>query len=1267
VDGPPIVSLGLVSTDPPQEGDGTGGLVAIGKVLDAATGKGVAGARVLVTGCHASAVDPVGAEDPAAGEAGWRTAGVPALVEAEVETTAGGVILVERFRPEDPRLLLHVQVDHADYAPAVAIIGGRDGADGRWDEAEILLRAARTAAIRVARIDDRGRTHALGRVPVQVTPRVDGTSFLEGEVAAHRHPLGRRGGTTAHGRLVRPGAPRVQYTDRRGDLRLEAGSYAYDLELLDPHHYLVHKDAESGEVMAGRITVLPGIVVEAHAFPGLPERHVLLDKDGFPAGGAEIEVALEGMTPLTLLTDAEGWFSLGLMPFPAGEPPLSYSRPRRGTLSVLSPELLGRSAPVAFPSSDEEVVVNGRLAGRLLLRLGSAEGVEAGLPLVPAGVALSCDMTLVGLQASGEVELRGELPAAGAAIEVVARGFLPSRVIVPETGGSAGVLDLGDVLLARGWRKTIVIPEEAAGHGARLLLRYAGDHPFSTVESQEYRIPEDGRVEAGGLRRGSYDVGVEGPGVRTFTGRFEILETELEEPLVLPVELSGEEEVRVSGRVVDLDPLQAAGAVVVERFLVDGVDDPVAMTPYPLAPDGRLGSVRRLRAVEGVHVSVIDPSGRAADFTLRREPGAPASFDAGELRLERAAELEASFFVEGYGRVDPPLRVALEGEGGIEAVARLRLRDRHLVIENLRPVAYRLRWLTAQGVEEVAAFEGPAGRAAPPPVRLYRSPLAEEVIEIRVIDSAARPIAGALIEPPAPPPFDFVPEAGTYLAVVRPRRTSAFSVRAPGFLPARVEAPPGAVVPTEVRLYRGTPVRALLIDTDGAEVEGEVRIRWESLTPSFTSHGEETVVRVEDGRLEGVLCPPLPLLYTFQLEGAPVSVERQLTVPEGERVHDLGTIRFSESRSLHGTVVTPDGSPAAGAAVLLLPAAESYRFPLRESREPEKSRDAAKADATGSYRLEGLPRDLPQGLVLVARLDGYGDAVEDPLDLEAETHDLELQPAAGIEINVGYQDGVERDQYRFTLEYARDPLDPESRIELGEIAPHLWGLHTYRPVEPGFYRLRWGLREAYQPLPGLWQDVEVVPGLDVRVALELEGRLLRGAARLNGALVEKGWLLVTGDPGIAGSASVGRIIRGQYHLIDPPLSLRGFAAVIPEGTPQALQNPGRGEALPVPVGRYRSAVREGALDFEYTAYTLTIRFGDDFLERHPGAFLSYQGAEWDGTRFRSTDGEELIEEPIVHFHLLQPGLHRVSARSPRGGLIASRIIDLRGDAVMDFR
>jgi hypothetical protein len=1211
-------------------------------------------------------------------------AAVPPLAAHVISSDAGGSFRLPLPDPEDPRLWLHIQAEHPDCAPLVVLLKARDGAAGFWREVEVLpdeaaaaelssvdigedaesldlrLRRALTVPVRIAVRDGSPLAH----VAVRVTPRRDGHSFLDAPAEL-----------AANGRLVSRTHPRVLFADSEGVLRLPLSPYAYDLDLLHPELYL---RADGSEAAGSAVSLLlpshGGVALEADT--GWIERFELVDAVGAPIGSAEVEVALDGMTALRVLTDEGGWIQLGILPFPRGEEPLGYRNPRVGTLTVLSPQYHQRSVRVALPSAEKRVVVNARPAPALGLRLmegalpgnppgeaSGAAGAEA-RPISPLSLAASLDMTLVRLGRDGRLKFWGALPAPGAEFEVSTRGFLSRSVRIPDPGLPPFAVDLGDVALEAGLARDVVLAgaSEAALSGARLFVSFEGG--FAT---QRYAVGPSGRLRVRGLRPGPHRFSVQGPRLGAYSAVRDVIETEPDAPIELAVALSDEEEVVVSGRVTGVLPLDAAGFSVVERFTLRGLDDPLVFPPYPLAPDGGFGSVRRLRGAEAVEVAVVSTARKAVVESIG---AGPPVFHLGELPLRQPPYAELTFFAEDLGRVDPPLQVAIEGPHGAGAAARLRIEDRTLFADNLRRGLYRLRWRSGADGEEAFLLDVDHKFGGKTTARVRRRALDLEAVEVRVSDSGGAPVTAALVLPPVGPrPAPLRPlDPGVRLAAVRPRERSEFRVAADGFLTTAVSVEPGELVPQEVTLYRGVAAFGRILDTDGLEFDGPLSVSWESESPSPFAYGKPLTVLARRGRFHVAGLPSAELVFSFRPEGSSATARRTLLLPETDQPYDLGDLRLGETRSLRGQVLRPDGAPAAGAQVALVPRARAYRFPLEEPLDLSRAAHRTKCDAQGGFRLEGLPVELPQDLVLVGRLAGFTDALDDLLDFAASQHVLVLRPHTALELEVGYTERGRSDDYFFSLEYLSDPADPGSRRDLGEVLPHAQGLHAYEGVEPGLYRVRWGLREAYEPFPGVSQEVWLAPGSSVRLRLWIDGSALRGRARLNGEALKRGWILLTSDPGLAGDLHVGRVRDGEFVLVDPPRTFHAYAAVVPEAAPQAVQNSIRGEALPRLVRDWRGAVRQGFLEFDYEARNLTVRFDPDFLRRHPGAVVVFDHYEWDGARFRAYAASEPIESQVLRLHLLEPSVRQVSVRSPRDSLIASYSVSLRReDVTLDVR
>lgn len=1257
--------------------DGSESAASRAFVFDAVSGAAVAGASVRLTWFH--------------GSTDLSRAGLSPLAAVVHHSGEDGGFGFPIVLPEDPRLRAHVQINHPDYSPEVCVLHGRMDSRGRWTKVEaagdtpdlvvlggrtggpgtgsrieFYVRRTLTVPLTVLGPDGGG----LANAPLAVRPWVDDHSFLdEAEVEF-----------AWSGRLVRPGPWRVLYTDERGSLRLPFSDAPWELELLHPLYFLHGRPRPGFPEAIGRQRILlqdaREFVLEAEQ--GHLAGHRLVDLDGRPLAECEIEVELEGMPPLRTRTDPSGWFELGIHPFPQPSPLISFANRRAGRLTVLSPRYWNRSMDITLPIDEPELLLEARAASFLDFRLVSREG-EGAPAVAPDALRTTLDMTLMRLGANGEVSYCGIPPPAGSKMGVLQSGYLPVSVWWPESPQRflSHDIDLGELSLIRGWTREVHL-EGASPEGlatASLSVSSIDGVPagFDGLEVHRYEPGADGRVRIGGLQHGEYLLSVDGPLLGSLARRVTIFEENLDEPIVMPLQLSGEELVTVSGLVAGLGPFETRGVTVVERYFISGREEALAMPPYPLSREGVFGSIRKLSGVEAVEVSISTTGDRGEQVLLSRGEG-PPKFEFGELRLRRPPKAVLEFYTPGYPAVWPPLNPGLEGESGSEVSSRFRLSGHLLVIDNLRMGRYVLRWKGFAGEEESYLFDVPNKFGGEIRGRVKRRLLPLEVIEIDVVDSRGGRVEGARVLqedtllPPGLGPGHPALENRLFVTVTTRQETS-FSVEAPGFLPAFVRVPPGEVVPLNIVLYRDiTRVVGRVLDTGGEPFSGILEIDWTPLTPAVTRHGQPLLVEVLNGRLRADGLLPQPRDFIFRPKDSSSFLRRRLALPEERRLVDLGVLRLGETRAIKGFVYLGDGSPAPGVVVALLPIADAYRYPGVDPVDFKRLQWKTKTDEKGGFELGELPLVLPPRWALIAQLDGFSDSVEEDPVLGLPSRELFLEPEAVLEVNIGYLNEPEGDHYAFSLEFQADPADPGSRVDLGELPPEFFGLHRFEGVRPGQYRVKWGLRDAYEPIPPVWQDVFLPAGGLGRLDFIIEGLVVRGRAELNGLPVEKGWVILTHNPGENGGARVGRVVDGEFELIDPPKVLRAWAAVIPEEKDQTQQNIYRGEALPVEVRNYRSALRSGFLEVVGAGYDLRLELDRDLLLRNPGATLSFDHWEWDGRRFRAVEDSELIESSRLSFGLLLPGSYRFTIRSETGSLLRQFTVPLKGaDLVVPIR
>ncbi len=1201
---------------------------AVVRIYDAASGAAVTGAAARMSAYHGS-VDPAFAAHP--------------RLEFDSGVVASdGSLAVPAFRPNDPNLLVHVQIDHPDYAAATVVLHRRPDDAARWQPRDVYLRRASTARVRLVTIEG----EPLVEAPVRVTT-VRGSSDLRDSGEVWIAPRSR-------GQLVAANESTVFYTDAAGDLRLPYVTGFCLLELLAPVYELVHHDPFFEEPERGRIRYhapLDGSLGILQAEPRQRYTLTLFDLDGAIVRDTRVEAVVHDRVQSSR-TDEQGRVTLGVAV------PTSLTQPTVASLTTLSPDYFQRT--VTFPAPREPAVatLGARTAPRLRFRaLRVVDDVERPVePITPSSVQLAHEMTLVRLDGDGGVHYVGELPPAGIALEIFISGFLPRYVTTPPLPIGAAELDLGDIVFDPGWTREVDLRglrlETDDCRGCSVLVSSEGDPHLV----HRYVADRAERVLLGGLSRGFYTVTIEGPDLATRTTRFEMLESLQAAPLSFDGAWVHHSRVRSAGAVHSVAESEFAGAEVIELYQVAGTEGEVKSVSYPLAPDGSFGTTLEMENMDLLRVGVVTPQGRVA-LGVGGEPIAVGKdrwlYEFGLLNFLKRPSARIDFIAPGLGRVEPPHRVSVHDAAGFSQLARFRVYERSLWIDSLLPGAYDLRWQVGDGAEATVGLVIRSNEELR--VRVERSVLPEETIEILVVDRDRRPIESAAVSPSGRSfgvDRDALPP-GIHLTRIRTRETTTLRVEAPGFVHATATIEAGGVAPSEVILYGAARAKGLVLDADGLPAVGELWIDWRPLKPSRISYGDRIAVELTDGRFVVDELPALPLEFTFRLADSSIQVQRTASLVADDEIHDFGTLPLIETRSLSGTVFLPDGSRAAGADVLLVDE-RFLRVPLRSLAERDV-RFRATTDSQGAFELREIPLALDADLLLVARLDGYGDAFAARPDLGESSYELQLSPAAGLELAVGYLDAAARPEFRFALEFQPDPEDVTTRTELGEIPAELYGANVYENIEPGLYRVTWGPRDAYEPIAPLTEEVVVVPGEIRSLHLTLEGRELRGTASLNGQAVERGWILLTDEPG-ASSSRVGRIVDSRFLVVDPPLGFQVYGAIVPEGKPQAQQNIARGEALPLRVPLYDQARRNGFLRFDYVAYDLRLKFSEEFLHRYPGAQLVYDQYRWDGSRFVSYKASELVAASFVDFRLLRPAVYRLSLRTASGGLIVARPI-----------
>ena len=112
-----------------------------------------------------------------------------------------------------------------------------------------------------------------------------------------------------------------------------------------------------------------------------------------------------------------------------------------------------------------------RLTLRFHERVNEGGGTKPGAPIPADGVLLGADLTLVRRTKAGEAHYVGALPAPGSKLEVTVAGCWPTTVDVPHYLSSTTDLDLGKVLLERGFDLCLRFSSPSNVCGSRIVER----------------------------------------------------------------------------------------------------------------------------------------------------------------------------------------------------------------------------------------------------------------------------------------------------------------------------------------------------------------------------------------------------------------------------------------------------------------------------------------------------------------------------------------------------------------------------------------------------------------------------------------------------------------------------------------------------------------------------------------------------------------------------------------------------------------------------
>ncbi len=1223
-----------------------------GQVMEARAGQPIAGVQVRATFSHSvDGYPPL----PAPGS------------QVTLMTDATGHFRVPPFHPEDPRLKLHLLLEHPAFLPEVFVIEKPHDLKGDWPFTTLSLRQAMTCSILFLDPED----SPLPGLAVRVDDYPK-DSFLGED-------------TWEEGRTFDPRRPAIHYTGEDGTLRLWQGGvtltlhhsflHVEDIELLQPLPLQMLPDSFPAVVVSLNLSPRTSsgfpadLLAEIHTGAQEPGAYWLQDREGNSVANSLLEIELEEIPPVRFYTDASGGFFYTPPPPPRGEgiEPFSPEAPARGILTVLSPLYWKQNTPVQFPSRAERIFLAGKPGGRLRLRAREDLGAETDPQPIPSGgIQISEELTLVRRSADGEAIYEGILPKTRAEMLISLKGFLPSLARIPAHVPGDPFLDLGEVLFHRGRTLSLKVlgGNPAIYHKARFHI---ADREWPT-HYQIYPLGDDGQALLGGLEAGrTYTYAIEGSRIERLEGEF-LAEQELfQDGLTIPLVSREEVEILLQGLMVGARPVQSSTFRVVERYFVDGEDNPRVFLSYPLAPDGLIGSTRILPLPQRAEVFVVGPGHQVghAERTLLPDR---LDFDMGKITPRESYHASFSFRVEGLGKVYPPFGLTLFAEENRNhEIARLDFYDRIVVIDNLLPGEYFLRWGGDSQEEEEYVFQVIPGQLEIQG-EIPRRPLDRELVEFRITDSAGKPVEGVRITSSG---GDF-PESrssseGLYQVEVLTRKENRFRIAREGFLPANLVLPAGAAVPDPVVLQRGVRVQALVKDAGGRRFEGNLNITFRSEIKDEEGMAVLQIaplsLNVIRGELDSLQFPPGSQEITFRDTASDAKFEGFFELSP-RQINDLGTLVLRETRALSGIVLLPGGDPAPEAQVSLVKPGEFYRFPKR-SPDPEKVVFSAKATPLGRFRIDGLPLDLQEELDLVAHLPGWTDAVERPVDLDLEEHMLVLSANTQLAIDAGYGDSGDFEDYEFRLEYREDMRTNVQAIQLGPLLPGPPGGRIYAGITPGIYRLIWNLKEGHHLFEPRAAEAVVAPGVPAALSLRIHDRILPGEAFLNQELLNRGWLILILCSGNAVEIAIGRVRDGSFQVAVPLRMERAHGSLIPERKPALSPSFYRGECLPREIEDFRGALRRRFLSFHYEAHDLTVELPAGYIRNSPDAEIEFPHYLWSSGSYRKEKRSEPLQRSPYSLQLIPPGPFSLRI-SGRGGTFIFPTIEINQDTTLSL-
>ncbi len=1245
---------GPVETAPVVSGStaSTGGSTT-GRVIDARTGAGVVGLTVRVVYSHSPD-------------------GYPASLYPEsrqwVETDNDGHFTVAPFHVEDPRLHAHLQIDAPGYHPMVRVLPPQD-VHGRWPSATLALRPARTVEFRFL---DRQQSPLPGEAvavdeyddPYQA---VDDLSVEDSQ--GFRDP-----------RVLRDRTRRLYfYTNDRGVLYLTQEWHR--AQLLHPFFTTIDSDEPSPPWLLHVRTALdrlpPHERPRLHVYEStvVHDRYHLTDRNGTALDRVELEVEVpEESRFFRVHTDNDGWLAFGV-----DERPITLPSVRRVGKSVAvvtrTPRLPSHRFDLAIPSIDEHYAAEAREAALLSFRTLALDRGDVA-SFVPEQLRAPLNMTQVLRGDDGLVQYRGSLPEHGDPLWFAARGYRPVSVAVALNSRGKSLVDLGGIVFEPGEEVTVTVKGLWPEDYTRAWLNVRS--PLEGLKSFAYRLDERGQVRLAGLQDGfRYELSLTGDRIPRVVDELWVRRKEIDEGHVITLqeELTPDRDLVISGRLSTIDFTDSNDYRIVERLYYGNAHDPVIHRSYPVAPDGTFGTWRvvpRPRLIETIVLGRRLGFARVAPRVLSHGAGA---FDAGSLTVETTRHGYFTFVASGLGLTMPPRRVWLVAETDRNheiASWSVPSEDYRLLVKHLLPGRYTLEWEEPDGELGSHSFLVDKSSLGFEEV-VERPPSDDERILVTIVGADGTPIVGAsVLSRPVASIEDLrggmaganegvAVNPGMYEVILRSGSPNVIRVLTDGgHLPASVFVPRGIAIEDSIRLRVPVGVKARLLDANGQLFAGSIEFTWgdEPLDPTADDlsgcrilHGEPVLTQVRAGQLQASGLPRGRREIELRHVRSDVTAKRAVDLRTGS--NDLGLIHLEQRRELVGYVALPNGTPAAGARVSLVAPLKADHYPLRP-RDKSHERYHALVDADGEFRIPGLPIDFNEDLALVVHLAGFTDAVEYPIDLEADARSIRLLAGTRLNVAPAYA-GEKPEGYRFTLSYLPDDLTMPAitlgRLDGGERI-------ASQDVRPGLYRLEWS---HDRPLPGFEprvSEVYLAPGNVRNLVLEVDVTALRGAVTFNGESLDQGWVIFTDDPSDPSRNTLARVNEGRYAGAIPAGSRQLFATVVPERDPMPAVDLNTGQGVPIELN-HRDVAR-GRVSISYEAYDLTVvvtNSADSELTIEAQSYI------WRGTRWDLEDSDPVpFTGSRKVFSLVRPGTFKFKVRSHGvSGWTATRTVAVTED------